>query len=97
MHISCKRHRPPSYHSISLELEVVKVLGTDVNLGTPKTKQQKTDIIQQNPINYTTFQTQQETKHRPPQRGSKAVTLAKQWSQHFEKEGGGDTQHKGAT
>lgn len=34
------------------------------NLATPKHKQTP-DITQQNPTNYMTFQTQQDTKHRP--------------------------------
>lgn len=50
---------------IRQEGELARVLGTGDNLGTP-TNKQTPNLIQQNPTNYMTFQTQQETKHRPP-------------------------------
>jgi hypothetical protein len=53
------------YPIINQEVEVVRTLVTSDDLGTPKNKQTP-KVIQQNPTNYMTFQTQQKTKHRPP-------------------------------
>ena len=55
--------------------------------GNMKTNQ-PTNIIQQNPTNYMTFQTRQETKHRTPSPKEEVIyspTLGKQWGQHFER------------
>lgn len=55
------------YHIINQDTEVARVLVTLDDLGTPENKPTP-NIIQQNPTNYMTFQTQRETKHRPPKR-----------------------------